>query len=85
MTKEVFSFIGRGSFASVNKASFEKKDVVVKVLHWNLISEGKSVFTKEAKILGHIDHINIVKLIGVCEKPLSIVMEYAEFTFLPFG
>ena len=32
-----------------------------------------------------IDHKNIVKLLGVSETPLAIMMEYLEFSFMPFG
>ena len=31
------------------------------------------------------DHKNIVKLLGVSETPLAIMMEYLEFSFMPFG
>ena len=36
---------------------------------------------KEAKILSEIKHDNIVTLLGVCEKPISLMMELCEFDF----
>ena len=36
------------------------------------------------RLLNTIDHKNIVKLLGVSETPLVIMMEYLEFSFMPF-
>ena len=43
------------------------------------------VFAKESRLLNTIDHENIVKLQGVSKTPLAIMMEYLEFSFMPFG
>lgn len=78
--------IGRGSFASVSKGKLLGENVVIKILHRNLLIDGKAAFSKEATLLGSIKHKNIVKLLGVCEKPSAgIIMEYSEFSFAPFG
>jgi len=40
---------------------------------------------KEAKMLKSLSHPNITQFIGVCSKPLAIMMEYEYFNFIPFG
>ena len=40
---------------------------------------------KEAKMLESICHPNITQLIGVCSKPVAIMMDYECFDFSPFG
>ena len=40
---------------------------------------------KEAKILSEIKHDKIVYLLGVCEKPVSLMMELYESDFEPFN
>ena len=40
---------------------------------------------KEAKILPEIKHDNIVALLEVCEKQVSLMMELCEFDFEPFN
>ena len=47
--------------------------------------DDKLIFAKEAELLAKINHPNIVKLIGVCEEPVIIVMEFLEFSLRPFG
>ena len=39
---------------------------------------------KVAKSLSEIKHDNIIGLLGVCQKPVSSVMELCEFDFEPF-
>ena len=43
------------------------------------------MLNKEAHLLNTTDHKNIVKMLGVSETPLAIMMEYLEFSFMPFG
>ena len=38
---------------------------------------------KEAKIISEKNHDNIVTLLGVCEKLLSLMMELCKFDFKP--
>ena len=40
---------------------------------------------KEGKIISEIKHDNIVALLGVCEKPVSLMMELCKFDFEPFN
>ena len=40
---------------------------------------------KEAKILSEIRHDNIVALLGICEKLVSLMMELCEFYFERFN
>lgn len=40
---------------------------------------------KEAKMLKSLCHPNITQFMGVCSKPLAIMMEYEYFDFTPFG
>jgi len=69
----------------VEKGRFKNKDVAVKHLLDNDSEDVEKVFAKEALILKYANHENIVNLIGVCEKPIAIMMEYLEFSFVPFG
>ena len=40
---------------------------------------------KEAKIVSEIKHDNINGLLGICEKPVSLMMKLCEFDFEPFN
>ena len=78
--------IGKGSFGSVMKGNYSPngKDVVVK----RFFGEGDSHLrniAKEAKMLKSLCHPNITQFMGVCSKPLAIMMEYEYFDFTPFG
>ena len=39
----------------------------------------------EGKSLTEMKHDNIVALLGVCEKPVSLMMKLYEFDFEPFN
>ena len=39
----------------------------------------------KAKIHSEIKHDNIVALLGVCEKPVSLMIDLHEFDFEPFN
>ena len=78
--------IGKGSFGSVMKGSYipDGRVVVVK----RFFGEGNSQLrniAKEAKMLKSLCHSNITQFIGVCSKPLAIMMEYECFDFVPLG
>ena len=78
--------IGKGSFGSVMKGNYipNGKIVVVK----RFFGEGDSHLrniAKEAKMLKGLCHPNITQFMGVCSKPLAIMMEYEYFDFTPFG
>ena len=35
--------------------------------------------------MAKVAHENIVSMLSVCDKPVSIMMELCEFSFIPFG
>ena len=42
-------------------------------------------FIKECRLISSLSHRNIVQCIGICMKPLSIMLEMAFFDFAPLG
>ena len=58
---------------------------MIKKFYTSFSNEITKAFAKEARLLNIIDHKNIVKLQGVSKTPLAIMMEYLEFSFMPFG
>ena len=58
---------------------------MIKKFYTSFSNEITKAFAKEARLLNTIDHKNIVKLQGVSKTPLAIMMEYLEFSFMPFG
>ena len=78
--------IGKGSFRSVLKATYvpDNKTVVVKRFFGEGDSNLKNV-AKEAKLLQNVHHPKVAEFIGVCAKPVSIMMAYECFDFKPFG
>ena len=79
--------LGSGGFGKVYLGKYEgevEKIVVKKMKGENY--DAKSRFFKEAKRLNETQgHRNIVKFLGFCEEPGSILMEYVCFDFGPFG
>ena len=69
----------------VEKGRQGEKAVVIKKFYTSFSNEITKVFAKEARLLNTIDHKNIVKLLGVSQTPLAIMMGYLEFFFMPFG
>ena len=78
--------IGKGSFGSVMKGNYipNGKVVVVKQFFGEGDSHLRNI-AKEAKMLKGLCHPNITQFMGVCSKPLAIMMEYEYFDFTPFG
>jgi serine/threonine protein kinase len=54
--------------------------VAVKTCRVNLAEEQKRKFLQEGRILQQYDHVNIVKLIGICiqKQPILLIMELVE-------
>ena len=77
--------LGPATFAVVEKCKYKNNIVAVKKLHSNLPQNVTNIFTKEALLLRRISSKNVVKILGVCENPISIMMEHLEFSFVPFG
>ncbi|KAH3731369.1 Serine/threonine-protein kinase CTR1 [Pelomyxa schiedti] len=68
--------LGAGSFGEVRKATWNHRDVAIKIMH-KQDEKSKAMFLKEAALMCKCKHINIVRCHGVCTEPtLSIVMEY---------
>jgi Ran GTPase-activating protein (RanGAP) involved in mRNA processing and transport/GTPase SAR1 family protein len=87
--------LGQGGFASVFRATWRDMPVAAKVLltadgdgsaSLGMIAPHQSVvesfdeFQREAWLMSGLSHPNLVRLLGVCIKPLAIVME-----FVPLG
>ena len=76
--------IGQGSFGVCYRSSYNGKCVVLK----ECLGKGEDVtktFLKEAKLLQEMDWKHIVQSYGACYKPLSILLEYLEFSFKPWN
>ena len=79
------NFLGRGTFAIVAECKYKNNIGAVKKLHSNLPENVTNIFTKEALLFRRISSKNVLKILGVCENPTSIIMEHLEFSFVPFA
>ena len=59
--------------------------IVLKKLHDGTSSDAQKISAKETKILTKVAHENIVSMMPVCNKSVSIMMELCKFSFIPFG
>eukprot|EP00794_Sanderia_malayensis_P001480 gene1480-1637_t len=73
-----------GSFATAVKGRYKDAVVVMKKFNPAMSKLECSTYAKEAKLLSEIDCRQVVKFMGVCERPLAIMFEYCEFSFSPF-
>ena len=78
-------FTVKGTFAVVFKGKFTGNVFVVKKLHLSLSEDVVKIFAKEAKFLYHINHPNVMSLLGVCKKPMTLMMDFSEFWLAHFG
>ena len=85
ITFVIYHVLGRRTFAVVKKYKYKTNTVAVKKLHSNLPQNVTNIFTQEALLLRRISSKNVVKILGVCENPISIMMEPLEFSFVPFS
>lgn len=78
--------IGKGAFGTVLTANHPKytEQVAIKKLNYD-DAASSDCFLKEIKLIASVKHSNLVKLYGVCQKPMAMVLEYAFFDFAPFG
>ena len=76
--------LGRGRFATVEHAIYNGRDVAIKRLIETDSERLNNVFAKEASMLNRIDNDYIIKLLEVSPNPMSIMLEYAIFSFEPF-
>ena len=77
-------FIGRGSFAIVQRGVYDSTPIVLKKLHAGTSSDIKKIFAKETEILAKVAHENMVFMLSVCNNPVSIMMELCHFSFILF-
>ena len=86
----VKEWLGQGSFGDVYTVDYEApgkviETVVVKKVLPALNQDEKKRFYKEVALLNGLNHPNIVKMKGVCQNLLAIMLEYCYFDFKPFG
>ena len=86
----VREWLGQGSFGDVYTVDYQApgkviETVVVKKVLPALDQEEKKLSYKEVALLNGLNHPNIVKMKGVCQNPLAIMLEYCYFDFKPFG
>jgi hypothetical protein len=70
--------LGKGSFGEVDESCWKGVKIVIKVLKWSgFHDEGaKKSFTSEVCILGLIQSINLVRLLGYCIQGLDHMLVY---------
>ena len=86
----VREWLGQGSFGDVYTVDYQAlgkviETVVVKKVLPALDQEEKKLSYKEVALLNGLNHPNIVKMKGVCQNLLAIMLEYCYFDFKPFG
>ena len=64
----------------MERGIYDSTPIVLKKLH-----DIKKVSAKETEILTKVAHENIVSMMPVCNKSVSIMMELCKFGFIPFG
>jgi len=81
-TLKVGAVLGEGSFGLVHKATWNGKEVALKLLK-NVSSEQIEELAREAKLMGNLTpHPNVLRMYGLCldpAKPMGIVVEYLEY------
>lgn len=81
--------LGSGSFGSVVLVNLvgKKTQAVVKKIKCEDDEDQRlqRLFFKESTLLNQLEHDNIVKFLGLCISPCSLMLEYLAFDFRPFG
>jgi len=81
--------LGSGSFGTVSLATVKSTNqtVVVKKMNEDDVhdQQKRRIFFKEATILHGLENENIVKFLGMCIEPCTLLLEYMYFDFKPFG
>ncbi len=74
--------LGSGAFGVVYAGTLNSKPVAVKKLHLSSVGKMKSAqatFLEELKLMSKLgEHRNLIKLVGYCDAPLALVLEFAE-------
>lgn len=73
-TKEFRDKLGEGGFGSVFKGQLSDETVAIKQL--DRAGQGKKEFLAEVQIIGCVQHINLVKLIGFCAEKSHRLLVY---------
>ena len=86
----VREWLGQDSFGDVYTVDYQAprkviETVVMKKVLPALDQKEKKLFYKEVALLNGLNHPNIVKMKGMCQNPLAIMLEYCYFDFKPFG
>ena len=75
--------IGLGVFDIAMKATCHSAAVFIKQIK-SYSPYVSNIFRKEALILSQINHKNIIRLLGDCDGPVSIMAKYYCFSLGPF-
>ena len=74
---EMGKLIGSGGYGEVYQASWQGVDVAVKQLHLKTLSGDLAKdFEQEANLMAQCQFPHVVRLYGVCQEPVAMVMEY---------
>ena len=78
--KEPKKMLGKGAFGIVYKGEYEGEEVAIKEINGNIIDEKQiDEFLKECEVMKKLPkHPNILKFIGICNNPFSILTEFME-------
>ena len=75
--------IGQGAFGIAMKATYQSAAVFIKQIK-SYSPYVSDIFRKEALVLSQIKHENIIRLLGVCDDPVSIMTGHCYFSLKPF-
>ncbi|KAI9100236.1 hypothetical protein K1719_024454 [Acacia pycnantha] len=69
--------LGQGGFGVVYKGTLKNgKVVAIKKLHFHQFRRMEEDFESEVKLLSHVHHLNLVRLLGCCNKRNSRILVY---------
>jgi serine/threonine protein kinase len=74
---EMHEKIGGGTFATVHRARWQGNDVAVKQLHLS-DEQSQAALKREAAFMMSVSSHHVVRVFGVIEQPLGIIMEYVR-------
>lgn len=72
---EMHEKIGGGTFATVYRARWQGNDVAVKQLHQS-DAQSQAALKREAALMMSVSSHHVVRVFGLIEQPLGIIMEY---------
>ncbi|XP_059064151.1 putative receptor protein kinase ZmPK1 [Cryptomeria japonica] len=79
-TKNFKDSVGKGGFESVYKGLLLPKNKLVAVKRLEGVSQGEDEFRAELSMIGRVNHINLVQMLGFCAEgdQRLLVYEYVE-------